>query len=77
MPDEIALKRFRQVSIEETTKDIMKAPSRSCELDPIPTDLLKEVTQELSPILIEPNKYITETGYIPHGTQKGSSLTTT
>ena len=53
LPDDIALKRFRQVSIEETTKYIMKAPSKSCEFDPIPTDLLKEVTHELSPILTD------------------------
>ena len=31
LPDDIALKRFRQVSIEETTKYILKAPSKSCE----------------------------------------------
>ena len=31
----------------------MKAPSKSCELDPIPTDLLKEVTYKLSPILTD------------------------
>ena len=53
LPDDIALKGFRQVSIEETTKYIMKAPSKSCELDPIPTDILKEVTHELSPILTD------------------------
>ena len=53
LPDDIALKRFRQASIEETTKYIMKAPSKSCELDLIPRDLLKEVTYELSPILTD------------------------
>ena len=53
LPDNIALKGFRQVSIEETTKYIMKAPSRSCELDPIPIDLLKEVTHKLSPTLTD------------------------
>ena len=31
----------------------MKAPSKSCQLDPIPTDLLKEVTHDLSPILTD------------------------
>ena len=53
LPDEIALKGFRQVSIEETTKYIMKAPPKSCKLDPIPIDLLKEVTHEISPILTD------------------------
>ena len=31
----------------------MKAPTKNCELDPIPTDLLKEVIHELSPILTD------------------------
>ena len=53
LPDDIALKRFRQVSIEETSKYIMKEPSKNCELDPMPTGLLKEVTHELSPILTD------------------------
>ena len=53
LPDDIALKGFRQVSIEETTKYIIKTPSKSCELDPIPTDLLKEVTHKLSPTLTD------------------------
>ena len=53
MLDDIALRTFRQVSIEETTRYVMKAPSKSCELDPIPMDLHKEVVQELSPILTD------------------------
>ena len=50
LPDDIALRKLRQVSIEETTRYVMKAPPKSCELDRIPMDLLKEVIQELSPI---------------------------
>ena len=53
LADDIALRQFRQVSIEETTRYVMKTPSKSCELDPIPTDLLKEVIHELSPILTD------------------------
>ena len=53
LPDDIALRNFRQVSIEETTRYVMKAPPKSCELDLIPTNLLKEVIKELSPILTE------------------------
>ena len=51
LPDDKALKGFRQVSIEETIKYIMKAPSKSCKLDPIPIELLKEAIHETSPIL--------------------------
>ena len=53
LPDDIALRQFRQVSIEETTRYVMKAPSKICELDLIPTDLLKEVIHGLSPILTD------------------------
>ena len=53
LPDDISLRKFRQVSIEETTRYAMKAPFKSCGLDPIPMDLLKEVIQELSPILTD------------------------
>ena len=52
LPDDVALRKFRQVSIEET-KYVIKAPSKSCELDPIPMDLLKEVIQDLSLILTD------------------------
>ena len=53
LPDGIALRKLRQVSIEETTRYDVKVPSKSYELDPIPTDLLKEVIQELLPILTD------------------------
>ena len=53
LPDDIALRKFRQVSIEETTRYVMKAPSKSCELVLIPMSLLKEVIHELSPILTD------------------------
>ena len=46
LPDDKALKGFRQVSIEETIKYIMKAPSKTCELHPIPIELLKEAIQK-------------------------------
>ena len=51
LPDDKALKGFRQVSIEETIKYIIKAPSKSCKLDPVPIELLKEAIHEISPIL--------------------------
>ena len=53
LPDGIAVRQFRQVSIEETTRYVMKTPTRSCELDTIPTNPLKEVIHELSPILMD------------------------
>ena len=53
LPDDKALKGLRQVSTEETIKYIMKAPSKCCELDPIPIKLLKEVIHKISPILTD------------------------
>ena len=71
LSDDIALKSFRQVSIEETTKYIMKAPSKSCKLDPIPTDLLKEVTSELSPIMTDLINTLLKQGTFPMELKKG------
>ena len=53
LPDDIALRQFRQVHIGETTRYVMKTPSMGCELDPISTGLLKEVIHEISPILMD------------------------
>ena len=65
MPDDIVLRQFRQVSIGETTRYVMKVPSKSCELGPIPTDLLKEVIHELSPILTDPTNTSLQQGTFP------------
>ena len=53
MMDNLAMRQFRQVSIEETTRCVTNTLSKSCELDPIPTDLLKDVINELAPILTD------------------------
>ena len=65
LPNDIALKRLRQVSMEETTKYIMKAPSKSCELDPIPIDLLQEVIHEISAILTDLINTLLKQGTVP------------
>ena len=72
LPGDIALRKFRQVNIEETTRYVMKAPSKSCELDPIPTNLLKEVIHELSPILTDLIHTPLQQGTFPIETQKSS-----
>ena len=77
LPENIALRKFRQVSIEETTKYATKAPSKSCELDPIPTDLLKEVIHELSPILTDLINTSLQQGTFPMELKKAPSSTTT
>ena len=76
LPHDIALRQFRQVSIEETTRHVMKAPTKSCELDLIPTDQLKEVIHELSPILTDLINTSLQQGTFQWNS-KSSSLTTT
>ena len=45
------LTHFRPTTEEEVEKIIMQSPNKSCELDPVPTWLLKECKTELLPIL--------------------------
>ena len=42
---------FCSVTLQEIRHIILKAPSKSCELDPLPSWLLKECVDELSPIV--------------------------
>ena len=48
-----ALSEFNKVTVEEVEKIIRKSPSKSCDLDPLPTWLLKECLHELSPIITD------------------------
>lgn len=49
--DEQALSNFRALTSEEVKTIIMKAHTKSCSLDPVPTWLLKECCSELLPII--------------------------
>ena len=42
---------FKQVTTETITNIIGNAPSKSCELDPLPISIIKEFATELSPPL--------------------------
>ena len=42
---------FQPVTVEEIRKLVTKAPSKHCQLDPIPTWLLKQVVDQLAPVL--------------------------
>ena len=50
IPDQ-SLNCFSSVTLQEMRHIILKAPSKSCELDPLPSWLLKECVDELSPIV--------------------------
>ena len=45
------LECFAHVSENEVTSLINKSPNKACELDPIPTDLLKQVLEETTPVV--------------------------
>ena len=47
----VPLNCFSSVTLQEIRHIILKAPSKSCELDPPPSWLLKECVDELSPIV--------------------------
>ena len=47
----VPLNCFSSVTLQEIRHIILKAPSKSCELDPLPSWLLKECVDELSPIV--------------------------
>ena len=47
----VPLNCISSVTLQEIRHIILKAPSKSCELDPLPSWLLKESVDELSPIV--------------------------
>ena len=59
------LEEFIPVSTDELKTIILKSLSKSCELDPIPTWLLKECLNELLPTLIKIINASLETAYVP------------
>ena len=71
LPHDIAVRQFRQVSIEEKNRHVMKAPTKICELDAIPTGLLKDVIHELSPVLTDPINTSLQQGTFPMELKKG------
>ena len=49
----VPLDVFNPVPASEIRKIIIKAPPKSCELDPIPTNLLKQCLDSVLPIITE------------------------
>ena len=60
------LSKFTPVSVEEVKQIVLKSPSKSCMLDPIPTSLLKECTLELMPFIAKVVNLSIETGKMPN-----------
>ena len=42
---------FHHVSLQEVMETIMKSPTNSCELDPMPTELIKDNIETISPLI--------------------------
>jgi hypothetical protein len=59
------LTEMTPASIEEVKSIIMHAPNKSCELDPIPTWLLKSSMDELLPIITNIINASLSSGYVP------------
>ena len=59
------LSRFEPATVEEVTKIIRQSPSKSCQLDPLPTSLLKECISEVAPFITEVMNQILSEGQIP------------
>ena len=53
---------FQQLSVEEVCKLINSAEAKSCELDPIPSKLLKTNSKEIAPVITEILNLLLKTG---------------
>ena len=57
--------QFKKLSVEDTIKLIRQSPSTSCELDPVPTTILKEVTPSVGPLVASIVNKSRQTGVFP------------
>ena len=56
---------FRNVTQDEVKKIILSSPSKSCELDPLPTELLKQCITELLPFITDFINSSLSSGIVP------------
>ena len=61
------LQSFQEIALEDVTKMIMKSPTKSCSMDPLPTWLLKEksVLETLVPYITQTINVSLCTGTVP------------
>ena len=57
---------FTPATVEEVRLIIKNSPTKSCELDPLPTWLLKECLEDLLPAIVNIINRSLETGVMPH-----------
>ena len=59
------LEEFVPATTEEVKHIVLRSPNKSCEIDPIPTWLLKECLHELSPIITKIINLSMENSHVP------------
>jgi exonuclease III len=69
-PPPASLTSFEPLTVEEVKKIIMASPTKSCALDPIPTWLLKELCDPLTPVITKIVNISLQTGYLPISMKK-------
>jgi hypothetical protein len=62
---------FRMVGCDEVRKFIMDSPTKSCAIDPIPTSLLKKVSDYLTPAITSIVNLSLYSGAFPHQFKNG------
>ena len=56
---------FRRVDMDSLRKLVLRAPTKSCLLDPVPTNISKDCLDELLPILSTTINLSLESGFFP------------
>ena len=56
---------FRHVDMDYLRKLVLRAPTKSCLLDPVPTNIMKDCLNELLPILSTMINLSLESGFFP------------
>ena len=52
-PSMSILKKFEECTLEEIYRTIMASQLKSCELDPLPTSVLKEFLPDIQPFMVD------------------------
>ena len=66
---------FRMLSEEDVSTMVRKSPTKSCEADPIPTALIKEILSNIIPLLMAVVNKSLQTGIFPRRLKSSTSQT--
>ena len=65
IPANTLLTCYRELTIDEVVKLIMRSPTKSCEYDPMPTSLLKQIIHEVGPHIVDIISISITSGCVP------------